>query len=108
MNPSALPPYQSSITFSESGTNLIESIRYEKTDNKFGRVYINENQYFDNIPESAFNFYIGGYQPAQKWLKDRKGDIMTFDDGKHYKNIIYALHETINIMISIDKIVKLS
>ncbi|WP_183576547.1 type ISP restriction/modification enzyme [Mucilaginibacter sp. X5P1] len=25
------------------------------------------------MPEIAWLFYIGGYQPAQKWLKDRKG-----------------------------------
>ena len=39
-----------------------------------GRVYINDTQYFDNVPKTVWNFYIGGYQPAQKWLKDRKED----------------------------------
>jgi len=37
------------------------------------RIYINKTQYFDKVPETAWQFYIGGYQPAQKWLKDRKG-----------------------------------
>ena len=25
------------------------------------RVYINSEQYFEGVPESAWNFYIGGY-----------------------------------------------
>ena len=38
-----------------------------------GKVFINDTQYFDNVPKIAWDFFIGGYQPAQKWLKDRKG-----------------------------------
>jgi hypothetical protein len=37
-----------------------------------GNVFINETQYFANVPKNVWEFYIGGYQPAQKWLKDRK------------------------------------
>jgi hypothetical protein len=67
-------------------------------------VYINSNQYFGNVPEVAWNFYIGGYQPAQKWLKDRKGRILTNEDLEHYQKIIIALTETDRIMKEIDKI----
>ena len=38
---------------------------------KNGKVWINKTQYFDEVPEVAWTFRIGGYQPAQKWLKDR-------------------------------------
>ena len=69
-----------------------------------GAVYINETQYFDNVPEVAWNFYIGGYQPAQKWLKDRKGRTIEFDDILHYQKIIVALNETDRIMREIDKV----
>ena len=62
------------------------------------RVYINSTQYFDNVPETAWNFYVGGYQPAQKWLKDRKGRTLTSDDILHYKAIIAALVETQRLM----------
>ena len=70
-----------------------------------GSVYINETQYFANVPTSAWNFYIGGYQPAQKWLKDRKGRTLEFEDILHYQKIIVALTETDRLMKEIDLIV---
>ncbi|MGB4413491.1 MAG: type ISP restriction/modification enzyme [Paludibacter sp.] len=69
-----------------------------------GKVYINEKQYFDNVPEIAWDFFIGGYQPAQKWLKDRKERKLEFDDILHYQKIIVALTETDRLMKAIDKI----
>lgn len=71
------------------GSNVVEKVEY-----KNNRVYINETQYFDNIQESVFNYYIGGYQPAQKWLKDRKNQKLAFEDIRHYQEIIYSLSET--------------
>ena len=55
-----------------------------------GNVYINDTQYFSNVPEVAWNFYIGGYQPAQKWLKDRKDRELSYEDILHYQKIIVA------------------
>ena len=75
-----------------------------RQNDKKGRVYINETQYFDNVPEIAWNFYIGGYQPAQKWLKDRKEKTLNFDDIFHYQKIIVALTETDRLMKEIDLI----
>ncbi|MCU0432259.1 MAG: DNA methyltransferase [Bacteroidia bacterium] len=81
------------------GDNVVNKPVY-----KNGRVYINETQYFDNVPATAWEFYIGGYQPAQKWLKDRKERKLEFDDILHYQKIIVALSETARIMKEIDKI----
>lgn len=86
--------------FPVAGTNEIEKIDY-----KDGRVYINSTQYFGSIDREIFNFYIGGYQPAQKWLKDRKGKELTFEDILHYQKIIKAIYVTISIMCDIDKII---
>lgn len=69
-----------------------------------GRVYINETQYFDRVPEVAWNFWIGGYQPAQKWLKDRKDRKLEYGDILHYQKIIVALTESDRIMKEIDHI----
>ena len=69
-----------------------------------GKVWINSFQAFEGVPEVAWNFYIGGYQPAQKWLKDRKGRTLTFDDIKHYQKIIKVLVETKNYMDQLDAI----
>jgi predicted helicase len=71
-----------------------------------GRVYINDTQYFDHVSPKVWNFYIGGYQPAQKWLKDRKGKTLNFDDIQHYREIICVLKETINIMDEEDKVIR--
>jgi predicted helicase len=70
----------------------------------FGRVWINDQQCFDGVPVLAWEFYIGGYQPAQKWLKDRKGRKLTFEDILHYQKIIVALTETDRLMQKIDKV----
>jgi len=69
-----------------------------------GNVFINETQYFANVPLVAWNFYIGGYQPAQKWLKDRKDRELSYEDIRHYQKIIVALTETDKLMKEIDKI----
>ncbi|GMN90027.1 type ISP restriction/modification enzyme [Francisella sciaenopsi] len=81
------------------GDNIVDKPLY-----KDGKVYINKEQYFDNVPEVAWNFYIGGYQPAQKWLKDRKGRELGFEDILHYQKIIVALSETDRLMRDIDKV----
>jgi len=88
------------------GDNVVVKPRFDsaqRDDNK-GKVYINDTQYFDNVPQTAWDFYIGGYQPAQKWLKDRKERKLEFDDILHYQKIIVALSETDRLMKEIDKI----
>jgi predicted helicase len=94
------------------GENEVDKIRFEVSEDenfskvpnfgKVGKVYINTEQYFDSVPEIAWNFYIGGYQPAQKWLKDRKGRVLDFEDIMHYQRIIKALVETDRVMREID------
>jgi len=74
------------------------------TEKQLGRIWINESKYFDNIPLTAWEFYIGVYQPAQKWLKDRRERELKFEDILHYQKIIVALTETDRIMKEIDKI----
>ncbi len=69
-----------------------------------GRIYIHDEQYFDHIPLVAWEFYIGGYQPAQKRLKDRKGKTLSYDDIIHYQKIIVALTHTARVMTEIDKV----
>ena len=104
--------------YPEDGDNVVGKPKYEQrnfvmendtithndTAEPMGRVYINDTQYFDNVPEVAWNFYIGGYQPAQKWLKDRKERELSFEDILHYQKIIVALSETDRIMKEIDTI----
>jgi len=87
-------------TYPVAGSDIVEKVLYKNR-----QVFINQDQYFGNVPESAWNFYIGGYQPAQKWLKDRKGRTLINADIEHYQKIIVALTETERIMQEIDRII---
>jgi hypothetical protein len=80
-----------------AGSDKVEKLQYVE-----GKVYINDTQYFGNVPLEAWNFYIGGYQPAQKWLKDRKGRVLSYDDKLHYQRVVRVLRETKEIMEEID------
>lgn len=71
-------------------------------DSETGKVWINDQQYFGNVPKTAWEFYIGGYQPAQKWLKDRRGRILTMEEIQHYQKIVVALVETGRVMGEVD------
>ena len=65
------------------------------------KVWINDTQYFDSVPESAWDSHIGGYQPAQKWLKDRRGETLETLDILHYQKIIAVLVQTEQTMQTI-------
>jgi predicted helicase len=84
--------------FVGDGNNIVEKLEYID-----GKVYINSIQYFEGVPQLAWEFFIGGYQPAQKWLKDRRGNKLEYDDIIHYKKIIVALTETERLMKEIDR-----
>jgi predicted helicase len=86
-------------TYPQECDNKVERPIYESN-----KVWINDVQYFDNVPSEAWNFYIGGYQPAQKWLKDRKGRTLGYEDIVHYQRIIAVLCGTNEIMNEIDEI----
>jgi len=85
-----------------SGSNLVEKVTYSEPNQ---RVYINKSQYFEGIPPEVWNFHIGGYQVCQKWLKDRKGRTLSYDDLTHYQKIVVALKETIRLMQEIDELI---
>ncbi|MBN2187530.1 MAG: N-6 DNA methylase, partial [Dehalococcoidia bacterium] len=85
-----------------AGSNTVEKVSYDDNNR---RVYINKVQYFEGVPPEVWNFHIGGYQVCQKWLKDRKGRTLTYDDLTHYQKVVVALKETIRLMSEIDKLI---
>jgi predicted helicase len=85
--------------FNIKGKNEVEKVRYEK-----GKVYINKEQYFEGVKPEIWEYQIGGYQVCDKWLKDRKGMLLSADDIKHYCQIVSALQKTIEIQKKIDTI----
>ncbi len=92
---------ENNISYPIDGDNVVDKPIY-----KDNQVWINSTQYFDNVPETAWTFYIGGYQPAQKWLKDRKGKQLSYDDIVHYMKILNALSLTATIMSQINDTIK--
>ncbi|OCQ95307.1 DNA methyltransferase [Oscillatoriales cyanobacterium USR001] len=90
-------------TYPIEGSDIVEQVKYNEN---LQQVWINSQQYFDRVPPEIWNFYIGGYQVCQKWLKDRKGRQLNFDDLTHYQNIILILAETIDVMADIDRIIE--
>jgi predicted helicase len=89
-------------TYPVKDSNEVEKVTY---DEKTQRVYINKTQYFEGVPPEVWEFHIGGYQVCQKWLKDRKGRTLTYDELTHYQKVIVALMETIRLMAEIDDVI---
>jgi hypothetical protein len=85
-----------------TGDNVVAKVKYDPAKK---RVHINATQYFEGVSEEAWSFPIGGYQPLQKWLKDRKGRELSSDDVLHYQKIVVALVETGKMMKEVDKAV---
>jgi len=92
------------------GNNTVDKIRYDppqpslekEGEEKTGKVWINKTQHFEGISQQVWEFYIGGYQVCHKWLKDRKGRTLSYEDLEHYHNIVSAIAETIELMEKID------
>ncbi len=102
METPVLEQQRTQVKFDVSGSNIAEKVTYNET---HGRVYINKEQYFEGVPSEVWNFHIGGYQVCQKWLKDRKGRTLTYDERVHYQKIVIAIKETIRLMEEIEQVI---
>ncbi|SFN30452.1 type ISP restriction/modification enzyme [Variovorax sp. OV329] len=110
------------ISFPVAGTNLVEAVSFQLAESteqanaavdesaaaddlsfdKVGRVYINEGQFFDGVSQSVWSYRVGGYTVARKWLGDRVGRALTFEDLGTYKRILVALKRTMEIEVLVD------
>ena len=87
--------------------NVVQTRKFEETGEGTGRVWINKEQYFDDVPSEAWNMVIAGYQPLDKWLKDRKDKHLTGEEIVHYQKMVVALVNTIRTQEEIDRIIEL-
>ncbi len=106
------PKLNSLVTaFPVPDSNEVERVRYaeprsdEEGNQIPGRVYINKTQYFEGVEPEVWEFQIGGYQVLHKWLKDRKGRQLSFEDTWHYQKIVVATKETMRLMEEIDELI---
>ena len=74
------------------------------TEKELGRVYINKEQYFEGITQKVWSYQIGGNQVCYKWLKDRKGRVLTLDEIQTYCRIATIIQKTIEVQKAIDEI----
>ena len=87
--------------FEGKGDNRVQKVAY---DEKHKRVYINTSQYFEGVNAEVWVYHVGGYQVAEKWLKDRKGRVLSSEEVSHYCKVISALSETIKIQATLDEL----
>jgi predicted helicase len=85
--------------FPIKGSNIIEKVTYVPDKQ---RVWINPQQYFGGVPQTIWESLIGGYQVCDKWLKDRKGRKLTYDETQHWQRIVLAVKETSRLTKEID------
>lgn len=84
-----------------TGRDTVEKVNYNEAEK---RVYINKNNFFEGIHPNVFKYQIGGYQVLDKWLKDRKGRILSLSDIECYSKIVTAINETILLQSQIDQL----
>ena len=85
--------------FEGEGDGVVEKARYLD-----GRVWINPTQYFTDVPEDVWEYEIGAYQVCEKWLKDRRGEVLRYEDVRQYRAILVAIAETLAVMAEIDAV----
>lgn len=90
------------VKYHGAGNGIIDNPKFSQE-----RVYINKSDYFDGISEYFWDKMVGGYAPLQKWLKLRKGKVMTSKDIETYRKIAYSLEKTDQLMNEIDRIIEL-
>ena len=87
------------VLFEDGGDRVVGKVEW-----KAGDVFVNKKSCFTGVERETFDQYIGGYQPLQKWLKDRKGRALSDDDISHWKRIVRALRRTAALMSEIDRV----
>ena len=68
-----------------------------------GCVFVSDHCRFDGVPGQIWSFHAGGHQVCRKWLKDRRGRMLTSADATVYRQIVASLAETLRCTREIDE-----
>ena len=99
--------------FQGKGDNRVDKPKFDNSplppfakggEGRFGLLHINKGQYFEGIAQNVWRYQIGGYQVCDKWLKDRKGRVLSLDEIETYCRIATAIQKTIEIQKTIDEV----
>jgi len=88
--------------FPIKGDNAVGNVAYTSDNN---RVWVNSLQYFGGVSPDVWKYHLGGYQVCEKWLKDRKGRKLTYDDVQHWQRIVVVIKETMRLTAEIDALI---
>ena len=70
------------------GDHQIETVRYSAAE---AAIHINKTQCFRPVPQTVWEFNIGGYQVLDKYLKSRKGRNLGLDEIEHVAKVADSL-----------------
>lgn len=85
--------------FDVEGTNVVGNVKY-----KDKKVWINKEQYFDEVPAVAWDYNVGGYPVLQHFLKDRKNKKLTNQEIEVFFQIVEIIKLTVVIMKKVDRV----
>ena len=85
--------------FEGEGDGVVGRVRYVD-----GRVWINKSQYFTDVPEEVWEYEIGSYRVCEKWLRDRRGEVLSHADVRRYRAILVSIAETLGVTAEIDSV----
>ena len=91
------------VAWDDAKVPWIDTIRYQEHPLGGGRVWCNEHYAIDGVESAVWNFQVGDYRPAQRWLQDRKGVRLSKADRIHYQKIVQVIRETLAIMEEIER-----
>ena len=86
--------------FEGEGDGVVGRVRYVD-----GQAWINPTQYFTDVPVAVWEYEIGSYRVCEKWLRDRRGEVLHHEDVRQYRAILVAVAETLGVMEAIDSVV---
>jgi SAM-dependent methyltransferase len=88
-------------TYRGVGSDVVEKPRYSPTES---RLYLNGTQYFDSVTPDVWSFQVGGYQVLAKYLKNRKGRLLTASEIANVEKVVNVLSYTVAQMKRIDAV----
>ncbi len=82
------------------GDHMVEAVRYSPEEQA---ISINNTQFFKPVPQAVWEFHIGGYRVLEKYMKSRKGRVLSLDEINHVAAVADSLAFTIEQMAKIDE-----
>ena len=92
----------------ESSPTVVGQLCIEKASWSNQAIWVNKSKTagFVGVSEQVWKYSFGGYQVCEKWLKDRKGQILSAEDVTHYRKMIHSISETMRIEIEIEALIE--